>query len=145
MFRGHFRHTIDPKGRLSIPARFREALDGDLGDKLVVVPIDHALEVYPLSAWRDIEAKVAALPKFDEDARKFKYAYLSRAQDVSLDAQGRIQLSSDYRERAGLDKDVIVIGMLDHFEVWDPDRYTHVGDPREPLGDLFGRLAKKGV
>ena len=64
---------------------------------------------------------------------------------MSLDAQGRIQLSSDYRERAGLDKDVIVIGMLDHFEVWDPDRYAHVGDPREPLGDLFGRLAKKGV
>ena len=83
MFRGHFRHTIDPKGRLSIPAKFREALDGDLGDKLVIVPIDHSLEVHPLSAWRDIEAKVAALPKFDEDARKLKYAYLSRAHDVT--------------------------------------------------------------
>ena len=145
MFRGHFRHTIDPKGRLSIPAKFREALDGDLGEKLVIVPIEHSLEVYPLSAWREIEAKVATLPKFDEDARKLKYAYLSRAQDVTLDAQGRIQLSADYRERVELDKDVLVIGMLEHFEVWNPERWKHLGEQREPLGELFTRVAQKGV
>ena len=145
MFRGHFRNTIDPKGRLSIPAKFREALDGDLGDKLVIVPIEHSLEVHPLSAWREIEEKVAALPKFDEDARKLKYAYTSRAHDVMLDAQGRIQLSPDYRERAGLDKDVLVIGMLEHFEVWNPERWKLFGEQREALGDLFTRVAQKGV
>ena len=81
----------------------------------------------------------------DEDARKLKYAYLSRAQDVSLDAQGRIQLSPDYRERAALDKDVLVIGMLEHFEVWNPERWQHLGEQREPLSDLFDRVARKGV
>jgi MraZ protein len=64
---------------------------------------------------------------------------------VSLDAQGRIQLSPDYRERAGLDKDVLVIGMLEHFEVWNPERWKHLGEQREPLGDLFDRVARKGV
>jgi len=58
---------------------------------------------------------------------------------------GRIQLSPDYRERVGLDKDVLVIGMLEHFEVWNPERWKHLGEQREPLGELFTRVAQKGV
>ena len=146
MFRGHFKHTVDPKGRLSIPAKFREALADGHGDKVVIVPRGDALEVHPLKLWHAIEERVNALPRFDPDRRKIQYAYISLAQDVTLDPQGRIQIPAGYRERVGLVKDVLIIGLTEKFEVWDTERWAHF--EREhggPLDDLFERLAGKGV
>ena len=147
MFRGQYRHTIDPKGRLSIPAKFREVLDSDYGDKLVVVPIKGAqLEVHPLSRWQEIEASVSRQSKFDEDVRKFRRLFLSLGEDVALDPQGRIQIRQDYRERAGLVKDVMIVGMGDYFDVWNVERWAaHQDAVDEPLDDLFSRVAKKGI
>lgn len=146
MFRGQFRHTIDPKGRLSIPAKYRERLTSDLGDKLVIVPINSSLEVHPLAHWQAIEVKVSALSKFDPDVRKFRHQYLSLGEDVMLDPQGRIQVKQEYRERAGLVKDVMIVGMGDYFDVWDTDRWAgHQSSAEEPLDDLFARIATKGV
>jgi MraZ protein len=146
VFRGHYRHTIDAKGRLSIPSRFRDALADGWGDKLVLVPSGKGLEVYPLKSWEELEARVAALPSLDPDARRFRYSYLSLGQDVVLDPQGRIQVSSDYRERAGLVKDVLIVGMQKTFEVWDAERWAHFErDIAGPLDDLRARLAAKGV
>ena len=146
MFRGHFKHTIDPKGRLSIPAKFREVLGDGFGDRLVIVPSDRALDVHPLKLWEELEQRIAALPKLDRDARQYRYAYLSRGLDVTLDPQGRIQISPDYRESSGLVKDVLVIGMTDHFEVWDVERWAHFQrDDGGPLDDVRERLAAKGV
>ncbi len=147
MFRGHYRHTIDTKGRLSIPSRFRDALADGWGDKLVIVPSGKGLDVHPLKAWEELEARVAALPRLDPDARQFRYAYLSLGQDVLLDPQGRVQISSDYRERAGLTKDVVIIGMQEKFEVWDAERWAHFQrDTGGGLDDeLRARLAAKGV
>ena len=146
MFRGHFNHTIDPKGRLSIPAKFRDALTDGLGDKLVIVPNGNGLDVHPLKLWQELEARVARLPRLDPDARKFRYAYLSLGLDVTLDPQGRIQISPDYRARAALNKDVVIIGMTDSFEVWDAERWTHFQrEASEGLDHLRERLAQKGV
>lgn len=151
MFRGQFRHTIDPKGRLSIPAKFRDALADGYGEKLVIVPVKNSpvknfLQAHPLKKWEEIEARVSALPRFDEDAWNLRHFYLSHGQDVTLDAQGRIQISPDYRERAGLVKDVVIVGMTDWFEVWNTEHYAmHQSGDREPLGHLFNRLAAKGV
>jgi MraZ protein len=147
VFRGHYRHTIDTKGRLSIPSRFRDAISDGWGDKLVIVPnSSKGLEVYPLKTWEDLEARVAALPSLDPDAREFRYTYLSLGQDVLLDPQGRIQISSDYRERAGLVKDVLIIGMQKMFEVWNAERWAHFERDRTgTLDDLRARLAAKGV
>jgi MraZ protein len=146
VFRGHYKHTIDPKGRLSIPSRFREALSEGLGDKLVIVPNGNALEVHPLKMWHEIEARVNTLPRFDPDRRQLQYQYLSLAQDVTLDPQGRIQISPDYRGRVGLVKDVLVVGLTEKFEVWDAERWTHFQrDNGGPLESLFERLAAKGV
>jgi MraZ protein len=131
---------------VSIPARFREILAEEYGDKLVIVPNGDALEVHPLKLWQEIEAKVSALPRFDRDARRIRYAYLSHAQDVALDPQGRIQIPADYRARVGLVKDVVVIGMSTSFEVWDEERWNYQQrDSSGPLDDLFERLANKGV
>ena len=74
MFRGHFRHTVDPKGRLSIPAKFREALTDGFGDKLVIVPNGRgALDVYPERNWKELEERVSRLPRLDSFRRTFQY------------------------------------------------------------------------
>ena len=146
MFRGHYRHTMDAKGRLSIPSRFRDVLADEWGDKLVIVPGGKSLEVYPLKAWEGLEGRITALPSQDPDARDFQYRYLSLGQDVLLDPQGRIQIPADYRERADLGKDVLIIGMLKWFEVWNAERWAHVERDRTgTLDELRARLAAKGV
>jgi MraZ protein len=146
LFRGHFEHTIDPKGRLSIPAKFREALANGLGDKLVIVPNGDGLDVHPLKLWQELEDKVSALPRLDPEKRQFRYLYLSRGLDVTLDSQGRIQIAQNYREAAALAKNVMIIGMTDYFEVWDVERWGH--HDREwggALEELYRKLAAKGV
>ncbi len=146
MFRGHFRHTVDPKGRLSIPSKFRDALADGHGDRVVIVPRGDALEVHPLKLWQALEDRVNALPKFDPDRRRIQYDYISLAQDVTLDPQGRIQIPADYRARLGLVKDVLVMGLMDKFEVWDTERWEHFQRQHAgPLDDVFERLASKGV
>lgn len=146
MFRGQFYHTIDPKGRLSIPAKFREALADGHGEKLVIAPITNSLQVHPHKMWEELERKVSALPRFDEDARKLRYFFLSLGQDVALDSQGRIQISADYRERVGLVKNVVVVGAIEHFEVWSAERWIAYGQAHgEPVEAIFNRLGPKGV
>ena len=90
--------------------------------------------------------RVAALPSLDPDAQQFRYGYLSLGQDVVLDLQGRIQISSDYRERAGLVKEVLVVGMQKMFEVWDAERWVHfrrASDSGE--GEESDRVAESGA
>ena len=146
MFRGHYRHTIDPKGRVSIPAKFRDVLGESQDDQLVVVPTPNALDVHPLSGFKNLEARVKTLPSQSPVRREFLYSYISRGIDVELDRNGRVQISQDYRERAGLKKDVVIIGMMEHFEVWDAERWTHFErDTITPLDDLRRKLGELGV
>src|SRR5215469_2531062 len=88
VFRGHFRHTVDPKGRLSIPARFRELLADGFGDRLVIVPNGRGgLDVHPERNFNELSDRIGRLPRLDPFRRAFQYQYLSRAQDVILDPQ----------------------------------------------------------
>ncbi len=147
VFRGHFRHTVDPKGRLSIPAKFRELLGDGFGDKLVIAPNGRgALDVFPERNWKELEERVNRLPKLDPHRRQFQYQYLSKGQDVTLDPQGRIQIPLDIRQSESLAKDVIIIGMQERFEVWNSDRWTHYErDKTAPIDELWEKLADKGV
>jgi MraZ protein len=146
VFRGQFSHTVDPKGRLSIPADFREVLADGFGDKLMVAPNGNALDVYPERTWKELEDKVSELPLLDADRRKFQYLYLSGGKTVVLDPQGRIQIPQNYRERAGLVKEVEIVSMMTYFEIWDRERWAHFQrDNAGPLDDLRERLASKGV
>src|SRR5262245_25922853 len=124
MFRGRYQHTIDPKGRLSVPAKFREAL-AQYDDKLIVVPNEHALEVYPLEEWQRIEARVREQSSFRADVQAAVRLYFSRAKDVTLDAAGRILIPPDTREQAGLSKREVTLvgGGQPKFEVWDRGRF----------------------
>lgn len=117
MFRGQFMHSVDAKGRVSLPARFRDSW-GDRG--LIVTPalFDRCLHVFPLHAWESLEEKVAALPSLDPHVVRFRRLYISAACECELDKAGRVLVPLALREYAGLDKDVLCAGMGKHLELW---------------------------
>ena len=128
MFRGQFVHSIDSKGRVSLPARFREAVlaNGDARLVLTQAPSDPCLHLYPLADWIEFERKIAELPRFDPHIVRFRRMYVSAALECELDGQGRVLVSPDYRERAHLAKEVLFAGMGRHVEVWSKDDWDRV-------------------
>jgi MraZ protein len=128
MFRGQFVHSIDSKGRVSLPARFREAVltHGDARLVLTRAPSDPCLHLYPLADWVEFERKIAELPRFDPHIVRFRRMYVSAALECELDGQGRVLVSPDYRERAHLAKEVLLAGMGRHIEVWSKDDWDRV-------------------
>lgn len=146
MFRGRYQHTIDPKGRLSVPAKFRDAL-AQFGESLVVVPNEHSLEIHPLEEWQRIEEKLNAQSMFAPEVRQLSRLYISRAKDVALDGAGRILLPPDTRKQAGLDKDVTILGGGRRmFEVWDRARFDEYERTQgDALPTLFEKLSALGV
>lgn len=125
MFRGHFEHAIDAKGRTSLPSRFRDVLGEDLGKPLVVTPdiLDACLHVYPMGAWEELEAKIAQMPRFDPNVVAFRRRYVSAAVECELDKQGRILIPPGLREHAGLQKEVLWAGMGEKAELWSKEKW----------------------
>ena len=146
MFRGRYQHTIDPKGRLSVPAKFRDAMAA-YGEALVVVPNEHSLEVHPLEEWQRMEEKLNTQSAFAREVREISRLYISRAKDVVLDGAGRILLPPDTRKQAGLEKDVTLVGGGRRmFEVWDRQRFEEYERMQgDTLPTLFEKLAALGV
>jgi MraZ protein len=125
MFRGHFEHAIDAKGRTSIPSRFRDVLTAENDARLIVTPalFDPCLHVHPMRAWEDLEAKIANLPQFDPNVVAFRRRYISAAVECEIDKQGRILIPPALREHAGLQKDVLWAGMGQTIELWASERW----------------------
>lgn len=125
MFMGKYNHTIDPKNRLSIPSKYREVL----GDEFVVSKgMDGCLYVYANDDWKVFEGKLASLPLMSEEARQFARFFLSGAQPVTVDKQGRILMPQDLRDFAGLEKDVVLAGMGGRIEIWSLERWQANND-----------------
>jgi MraZ protein len=146
MFRGRYQHTVDPKGRLSVPAKFRDVL-AQFDGNLVVVPNEHCLEVHPLEEWQRIETRLREQSMFNPEVRAFSRLYVSRAKDVGLDSAGRILLPPDSRQEAGLQKDVTLVGGgLAWFEVWDRRRFEeHERAGVDSLPNLMKQMSALGV
>ncbi|MBM4442483.1 MAG: division/cell wall cluster transcriptional repressor MraZ [Candidatus Rokubacteria bacterium] len=147
MFRGRYQHTVDPKGRVSIPAKYRNALAQFTDQTLIVVPNEEALEVHPVEEWQRIEDRINEKSMFDAEIRKIGRLYISRAKDVDIDGAGRILLPPDSREKCGIGKDVTLVGAgRRHFEIWDRKTFEEYelrnGDG---LASGFDRLAQLGV
>lgn len=120
MFMGEFQHALDDKGRLTIPAKFRDGL----GSPFVVTRgLDHCLFAYPLSEWKALEQKLRALPFTRADARAFTRFFFSGAVECEVDRQGRINLPANLREYAHLTKECVVIGVGSRVEIWDKARW----------------------
>ena len=123
MFRGQFVHSIDAKGRISLPARFRDAIVADGDSRLVMTPSprDPCLDVYPFNDWLELERKISDLPRFEQHVVRFRRIYVSRAIECEIDKSGRVLVSPDLRTRAKLEKEVLWAGMGRHIELWSRD------------------------
>lgn len=112
---GEFQHSIDEKGRLTLPARFRDGL----GERFVITKgLDNCLFVYPMDEWANLEQKLRALPFTNGDARAFVRFFLSGAAECEFDRQGRILLPANLREYGRLEKDAVIIGVSSRVEIW---------------------------
>ena len=121
MFMGEYNHTIDAKGRLIIPAKFRELL----GTEFVLTRgLDGCLFIYPVDEWKAFEQKLRALPLTNKNARTFSRFFVAGAAMCELDRQGRVLVPQTLREFAGLEKDVVLTGNLDRIEVWSKDKWS---------------------
>lgn len=141
MFIGEYNHTIDAKGRLIVPAKFREKL----GEEFVVTKgLDGCLFVYPNEEWRAIEEKFRTTPLTTKDARKFSRFFFAGAASCEVDKQGRILLPSVLREFAGLEKDVVLAGVLNRVEIWSKERWSAEGD-YDDMDGIAEHMAELGL
>lgn len=120
MFMGEFAHNIDRKGRLIMPAKFRD----ELGERVIVNRgLDGCLNVYTTSQWETVFKEVSSLPSNTKKARMYQRMFLSQAADVDLDTQGRILIPSGLVKEAALEKECVVIGVANHIEIWSKERW----------------------
>ncbi len=129
-FSGKYYYTLDPKGRVIIPAPFREIISSNYNPKLYVVNdiFDNCLHIYPQEEWSKLEEKVRTLPKMDEDVKLFIRKVIGSAQETEIDKQGRILISAAQRQDAGLNSDIVIVGQLDKIDLWDRKEWDAVND-----------------
>ena len=140
MFRGTHLYSVDDKGRVAVPARFRDELSGLQDARLVVTKFKRrnrpCLDVYPVSAWqRFVEEKLAGQRRFGKKTGVFESWYVGAAQDVQVDAQGRMLIPPTLREWAGIRREVMFVGATEKFRIWDKEMYHEVD--REDEHELF--------
>jgi len=141
MFRGQYEHSIDEKGRLSIPAKFREILNKER--TLVLTSFDAYITAFPMKTWRVVEERIRSNPTFKRDMRDFLRLVYSSAEDAVIDPQGRILIPQALRQRAGITREVVILGVMDQIEIWDKARWeakVMSAPSREELSVKLGEL-----
>ncbi len=138
MFRGSFEHSVDAKGRVSVPSRFREIIAERYEGRLVLtMDFDRCITVYPLEEWERVEEKIRALPQMQKEVKDFMRFVFSSATECELDKQGRILIPPPLRERAGINKSVMVVGIIGKMEIWDASAWEA---RRSQSGDKIGEV-----
>ncbi len=141
MFMSEYNHTIDAKGRLIIPSKFREVL----GEEFVISKgMDGCLFVYANDDWNAFEQKLTSLPLINKEARQFARFFLAGAAQVEVDKQGRILLPANLREFAGLDKDVVLVGVGSRIEIWSKEKYEDAGEDVD-MDDIASAMESLGL
>ena len=141
MCMGEYNHTIDPKGRLIIPSKFREAL----GDTFVVTKgLDGCLFVYDNEEWNAFEEKLKSLPITNKEARQFVRFFLAGAAEVEVDKQGRILVPNILREFAQISKDVVLIGVASRIEIWSKERFEGMA-AYEDMDEIAEHMEQLGL
>ncbi|TMV46669.1 division/cell wall cluster transcriptional repressor MraZ [Paenibacillus mesophilus] len=139
MFMGEYQHTIDDKGRMIVPAKFRDALGAQF---IVTRGLDNCLFVYPKEEWAVLEQKLKSLPLMKADARAFTRFFFSGATECELDKQGRINIPNTLCEYAKLDKDCVVLGVSNRVEIWSKQVWENYFQQSE---ESFNEIAEKLV
>ena len=143
MFIGEYQHTIDPKGRVFMPAKFRE----DLGEKFVVTKgLDNCLFVYPNEEWQILEQKLRTLPLTSKEARAFIRFFFAGAAECEADKQGRILIPANLRGYASLEKELAIIGVSTRVEIWNREAWeTYNGESSLDQEAIIEKMAELGI
>lgn len=143
MFMGEYQHSLDAKGRLIIPAKFRE----ELGEGVVLTRgLDNCLFLFPSDEWSILETKLKTLPLTKGGARQFVRFLFSGATECDLDKQGRINLPLNLREFANIEKDAVVIGVSNRVEIWSKEKWdSYVETAEESFEDIAENIVDLGI
>ena len=143
MFMGEYQHSLDSKGRLIIPAKFRE----ELGENAVMTRgLDNCLFLFPQSEWMVLEEKLKTLPLTKATARQFVRFFFSGATECDLDKQGRITIPQNLRDYAKVDKDVVVIGVSNRIEIWSCDRWEqYMQEAEDAYEEIAENIVELGI
>lgn len=143
MFIGEHKHTIDDKGRLAIPVRFRNQL---ASGAVVTRGLDKCLFLYPMTEWEEMAKKLAALPLTQANARAFVRLMLAGAMDVDMDKQGRVVLPAYLRQYANLKNTTVVAGLYNRVEIWDEEAWKkYQADTEKESIDIAEKLSQLGI
>jgi len=143
MFMGEYQHSLDAKGRLIIPAKFRE----ELGEIAVMTRgLDNCLFLFPMPEWKVLEEKLKTLPLTKATARQFVRFFFSGATECELDKQGRIMIPPSLRDYAGVDKDVVVIGVSNRIEIWSRQRWEdYMQQAESAYAEIAENIVELGI
>jgi MraZ protein len=143
MFIGEYQHSLDEKGRLAIPAKFRTAL---AKGAIINKGVENCLSLHSKEEWKNWAEKLAKLPDSQANSRAYQRFMLGSAMDVELDKQGRVIIPDYLRQYANLTKKVVVVGLYDRMEIWDEDKWTHYKQNIEKEGsDISEQIAELGI
>ncbi len=143
-FSGHTYRTLDAKGRLVLPPEHRDILNlcGDDG-RCMFTMVDGCIRAFPWAQWVEFESKFKKLVNPSKKVRDFRRMTIGGAEEMILDAQNRVRLSRAHMEYAGITKEVVILGILDHFEIWDVDKYKALCS--ESYDDVSADLSEMGI
>jgi MraZ protein len=142
VFTGEYRHSVDEKGRMAVPSKFRPQLEGGA---FVSRWIDTCLAIFPRTEWETLASKTAGLPIADPGARTFSRFLFAGAFEVDFDRQGRMVIPASLREWAGLNNEAVIVGSRDHAEVWAPARWDDYRRDMESPDALAQALTGLGI
>ncbi|MGM0420722.1 MAG: division/cell wall cluster transcriptional repressor MraZ [Bacillota bacterium] len=143
MFMGEYIHSMDNKGRVTMPAKFRDELQGEF---VVTRGLDNCLFLYPLDEWKELEKKLKELPITRKNARSFVRFFFSGANQSGLDKQGRINLPNNLTKYAGLSKEVVIIGLANRIELWAKEKWDlFMAEAEESHEDIAATMEDLGI
>ncbi len=143
MFLGEYEHTIDDKGRLTIPAKFRDELEGGV---VITRGLDGCLWAFSRSEWEVLAEKISQLPTTNQAARNFARFMFSYASDSIPDRQGRVLVTQNLRDYADIQNETIVIGVMNRVEIWNPEKWSQVvADVEEDPEAVVSQLQDLGI
>lgn len=142
MFIGEYQHSIDAKGRIIIPSKFRD----ELGQKFILTKgLDNCLFIFSREEWKKFEDKLVNLPVASKDARAFVRYFFSSAVECEIDKQGRLTIPQNLKDHAKIEKDLVTIGVMSRIEIWSRQEWQNYGDDNLSYDEIAEKMAELGI
>lgn len=142
MLIGEYQHALDSKNRMIVPSKLRE----DLGNKFVITKgLDGCLYIYPLEEWKKLEEKLKTLPLTNKDARAFVRFFFAGACEIEMDKQGRGLIPQNLKEYAGIEKEIVSIGVLTRVEIWSKEKWIDYNDSNVDYESIAEKMSELGI